>query len=691
MKKSLIGFLLLLTFLQVLKSSDTTKVSKPEPLPEKEFKFPEYQTVTLDNGLKIFIIEDHKQPTVEFRLLVPGGLSVDTLKPGTAEITASLLTKGTKKLNALDIAKKIDGVGASISANVETDFVTVKAYGLKKHLNTILDVYSQVIMTPSFPEGEFNKIIPQIISSIEQEKSDPRTIASKMSRKIIYGEEHPYAVSATEQTVSSVNISDVKKYFSNYFVPNNATLAVIGDVKPNDIIKEIKKRFSNWEKSKNDVTIKLPPVSPLPLGVYFIERPGSVQSTILFVSKAIPYTHRDYDLLELATNVISGGISGRLYKTLREEHSFTYTPYGRLSQNKYFGRYFCGADVKNPVTDTALVVMLNQITSLTKTPPDEQELAKVKTYQAGAYKMSFENSDFVGLLIQNADFYGKPVKDLETYAERIMNFSANSVKSIANQYLNPTKGYIVVVGSPEIKEKLTQFGKIFDFDLDLNPLSGEKAKMEEVNLTAEELIEKYINAIGGRTAISNIQTIIDTAQVEMIYSTGPIKGQLIQFQKAPDKKYMIFDMDMFKQETWVNGQDVWIKLEKTEKLNSNEAEKLISDAQMFRYSKLIEQGYKCNVLGKQGSYILMKAISPKGFASTFYFNSKTFLIDKVERVDVTTTGTLLLTELIKEYIEIGGVKLPRIAENVNPLYTIKLVNNYTLNQSLDDSLFLPKE
>lgn len=691
MKKCLIVFLMLLAFFQVSKSSDTTKVTKPEPLPEKEFKFPDYKTVTLDNGLKIFVIEDHKQPTVEFRLLVPGGLSVDTLKPGTAEITAMLLTKGTKKLTALEIAKKIDGVGASISANVETDYVTVTSSGLKKHLNTILDIYSQVIMTPSFPDNEFNKILPQIISEIEQEKSNPRIIASKMSRKIIYGEEHPYAIRKTEKSISSVNINDVKKYYSNYFVPNNATLAIIGDVKPNDIIKEIKKKFGNWEKSKSDVTIKLPPVSPLPLGVYFIERPGSVQSTILFVSKAIPYTHRDYDLLELATNVISGGISGRLYKTLREEHSFTYTPYGRLTQNKYFGRYLCGADVKNSVTDTALNVMLNLITSLTKTPPDEQELSKVKTYQAGAYKMSFENSDFVGLLIQNADFYGKTIKELETYSERIMNFSANNVRYIANQYLNPAKGYIVVVGSPEIKEKLSQFGKIFDFDLDLNPLSGEKAKMEKVNLSAEELIDKYINAIGGRDAMSNVQTIVDSAQVEMIYSTGPISGKLIQFQKAPDKKYMIFDMDMFKQETWVNGQDVWLKLEKTEKMNSDEAEKLISDAQMFRYAKLIEQGYKCNVLGKQGNYILMKAVSPKGFASTFYFNSKTFLIEKVERVDVTSSGTLLLTELIKEYIDIGGVKLPKIAENVNPLYTIKLVNNYTINQSLDDSLFVPKE
>jgi len=676
---------------QLMQSADSLKTGKPEPLPEKEFKFPEHQSITLDNGLKIFVIEDHKQPTIAFRLLVSGGKSVDTLKPGTAEITTSLLTKGTKKLSALGIAKTIDGIGANISANASTDFITVEASGLKKHMNTILDVYTQVITNPSFPEKEFEKFIPQMLASIQQEKANPRAIASKMARKAIFGEKHPYATDATETSVNSIKVNDIKSYHETFFVPNNSTLAITGDVKPDEIIKEVKKRFKNWEKSKKPLEFSVPTINSLPLGVYFIERPGSVQSTIMFSSKALPYTNKDYDLLDIATSVISGGIAGRLFRTLREQYAFTYTPFGSLSQNKYTGRYFCGADVKNNVTDSALTVMLNQINSLIKTPASETELSRVKTYQSGAYKMAFESSDYVAALIQDADFYGKPIQDLENYASRIMEYSANSIKNIASQYLNPTKGYIIVVGSPEVKEKLSSFGKLYDYDLDLNPLSGEKAKMERVSLNPIELIEKYIKALGGSEAISQIHTVIDTAQAEMIYGSGPMKGLLIQYQKVPDKKYTVFDMGVFRQEVWVDAQEVWLKLNKLEKLATKDAEKFIKDALILKDTKLLEMGFTCEVLGKQGNFILMKAVSPKGFSSTYYFDSKTFLISKIERVEETASGTMPITESIKEYVVVDGVKFPKLIETVSPLYTIKTDNKYYINQPLEDSFFRPSE
>ncbi|MFH1051127.1 MAG: insulinase family protein [bacterium] len=683
--------LIILVALQYAKATDSTIVSKPEPLPEKEIKFPEYKEFTLDNGLKVFVFEDHRQPTISFRLLIAGGKSVDTLKPGIADITASLLTKGTKKLTALDLAKKIDGVGADISASAGTDFITVQASGLKKHLSTILDVYSQVITGPVFPDKEFEKIVPQMIAAIRQEKADPRLIASKIARKAIYGEQHPYALFASEKSIGIINISDIKNYYINNFIPNNATLAIIGDVKANDIIKEIKKKFKNWEKSNKDFTYNIPSIKSLPLGVYFVERPASVQSTIMFATKAVAYTNKDYDLLGVATNVISGGIAGRLFRTLREEYSYTYTPFGNISQNKYTGWYFCGADVKNVVTDSALKVMLKQITSLTQELTKEDELKRVKTYQSGTYKMAFESSDYIAALIQNADFYGKPIEELAAYANKIMNFSPHAIKNIASQFLNPSKGYLIIVGSPEVKEKLSQFGKLYDFDLDLNPLSGEKAKMEPISMTSNELIEKYINSIGGRDSLNNIQTVIDSAQVEMISGSNVMKGTLIQYQKSPGKKYMDFDMNVFRQQVWVDGKDVWVKLNQVEKMETDESEKFIYDAQIFKDTRLVDMGYNCSILGKQGNTILMKAVSPKGFASTYFFDAKTFHINKIERVETTGRGTLPITETIKEYVEIAGMKFPKVIESVTPLNTIITVHYYIINQPIDDNLFLPKD
>ncbi|MFC2131841.1 insulinase family protein [Bacteroidota bacterium] len=663
---------------------------KPEPLPENEFKFPEYKQVTLDNGLKLFVIEDHEQPTIALRLLVAGGKSVDALKPGVAEITAGLLTKGTKKMNALDIAKKIDGVGASIPANASTDFITVNASGLTKHIDVILNVFSQVITAPVFPEDEFEKIIPQMLANIRQEKGDPRAIAQKMSRKVIYGENHPYALDPTESSIKNINIADIKKYFGKYFVPGNATLTVIGDVNSDEIISDIEEKFENWKESKESVEIINPAAKSMPLGVYFIERPGSVQSTIVYTSKAVPFNNRAYDELEIATSVISGGIAGRLFRTIREKYSYAYSPFGYLSQGKYSSRYVCGADVKNIVTDSAIIVILDQIRTLATVKPSKEELERVKIYKAGSYKMSFENSGFIAAAIQNADFYGKPVDDLETYATRIMTYTPYGIKEVASRYLNPKKGYIIVVGSPEIKDKLNQFGKVYDYDLDFNPLSGENAKMEEVSYDAAELIEEYVEALGGMEALNNIQTVIDTAKIEMITNGNASEGLLIQYQKAPNKKHFIFDMIAYKQEGWIDGENVWVKLDKVEKMQGTNAEMFLYDAILFKDTKILENGYTCEVLGKQGNRILMKAVSPKGLASTYYFDSETFLLKKIERVEETSHGTLPITERITEYVEINGVKFPKVIETVNPLYNIKTINNYTVNTPLDDAMFKPE-
>ena len=168
------------------------------------------------------------------------------------------------------------------------------------------------------------------------------------------------------------------------------------------------------------------------------------------------------------------------------------------------------------------------------------------------------------------------------------------------------------------------------------------------------------------------------------------QGSIVQSQKAPNMKYFVMEFDAFKQEVWVDGQNAWISLNEIQKIDFPEAEKYIYDATLFKDAKILEMGYKCTVLGRQQGKILMKAMSPGGFESTYYFDEKTNLLDKIERIEQMPSGPIPITETIKTYIDINGIKLPGIIETVSPIYTFKVENRYTLNIEIDDTVFKPE-
>jgi len=263
---------------------DLTK--KPEPLEVPKFVFPENSQFTLSNGLKVFVVEDHEQPTVSMNLLIPGGASMDGKKSGLAELCAAMLTKGAGKLEAKDIANIIDGLGASLSGKTGRDYITVSADFLKKHTTEVVDIFSEILTQPKFDEDELEKLQKIKLSEITEEKSNPNSLISYLGAKAIYGDEHPYSQHPNEKSIKSIKIKDVKEYYKKYFVPNNSSLVIVGDVNADEIQKMMEIKLFQW-KSGEIPKIEIPAPKPKPLGVYFVERPGSVQSSIMLNAPAV--------------------------------------------------------------------------------------------------------------------------------------------------------------------------------------------------------------------------------------------------------------------------------------------------------------------------------------------------------------------------------------------------------------------
>ena len=658
---------------------------KPEPLSEFEFKFPKYKVERLKNGLKVFLIEDKEQPTIAFRVLIKGGSSVDSEKSGIADLTSGLLTKGTKNYNADQIANTLDGVGASISASANADFISIYAQSLKKHEELLLKMLKEVILEPTFPKSEFEKLQKQTIASIQYEKSNPSTLAQSLSRIAIYGEEHPYAKRNTEESINSITRDDIINYYNKWFKSNNATIAVIGDFEEKEILQDLENSFSDW--SKGEVTnIEIPNVKTLPKGVYFVSRPNSVQSSIVVTTLTVPIKNRYYETLGLASNII-GAFSGRLFMTLREKYSYTYTPFGFQTRTRAINRFACGADVAKDKTDSAISVILSELQSLTNNPPTDEEFNRIRQYSLGSYLMSMESSSFIASLIQNTDFYGLMIEELPKYPNRLQSMTPYDIRIVANEYINPKNAQIIVVGDPSIKESLTKFGQLFEYDLDLNKVD---LKLERIKLTVEELLEKYIDAIGGINTINKINAIESKATSEMNINGQVFSGDIYTIKTKDGRMYEKSDFRLFYSETWVDSNQAWINIQNTTtELKDKELYRILFDANIFPLLNFSKFNIKSNILGKNSKYIVLETINRNAEKNIYYFNNNNYLLAKKETIINRENLIELFTEIYEDYQKIEGVLLPTKITNKSETMNSITYHNYVINPKFDENIFKP--
>lgn len=664
---------------------------KPEAALVKEVPFPKYEEVKLKNGMKLLIIEDHEQPTFDMRMQLLPGTTGDGDKPGLASMTLNLLPKGTSSRSALDIAKALDGLGAGVRVSAAGDAMSVSASGLKKHLSTILDIYADILMNPAFANDEVEKMRTQAVEGVRYEKSEAGQLVQALARKTVYGESHPYAVKESEESLKSITIEDIKKFHSSYFKPNNAYLAIVGDVTKSEIVPMLEKAFASW-KSGAAPAVKIPPIKPMPKGVYFIERPSSVQSSFVITGPSVPYNDPNFETISLTADVIGSGFGGRLFRTLRETYSYTYTPFGFVTRAKEANRFVAGADVRNNVTDSAIIVTKNELAKLTKEAPSKDDLYRLQRYTVGSFLMSFENTEYLASLLQLAELNNIPFSRVKNYPARIMAITPADIQKTAAQYMNPENMSVVVVGSREVLTSLEKFGPIYQYDLNIEPVRV--VAVESVSMSADELVAKHVQALGGNDAVKGLKSL--TTNSEVVLSAGPqsFKGKSLIKHKAPGKVVSMTDITVMKQERWVSGNKAWESSNGSPaaELSGQELENAMYEASIVPLATLKDKGYSLQIEGKQGDTYILKAKSGLGNEKTFYIDANTLMVNKVEYLAESPQGTMPVTEEYSNYAPVGGVKLPKnVTTTMGPGITVKMTNTFEANPTIDDKDFLPPQ
>ena len=452
--------------------ADLDRTQPPKPGPAPKTSFPDFKQDILPNGLKIFVVEDHREPKITLRLLVKAGDAADGTRPGLADLTASLLNRGTEKRNADAFAQETDFIGASVEAGSGPDSTTVSVNGLMKDLPKLLDLFTDAALHPSFPSDELAKQQRQAISALEQSKQVPSSLAARLRGKLLYGSTHPYGAFPTEESLAGLKREDLARFHQQYFSPDNSTLAVIGDFKAEEILPLVEKAFTDWQVAPTD-TQRIPvfpdtPKFPATLTINLVDRPGSVQSNILVCGKGIPRNNPDVPEIGVLNSILGGGFSGRLFQNLRERHGYTYGSSSGFSMNRVTGIFSASAEVRNAVTVPAIEEIMNEIRRLDAEPVPDPELDMQRQYLAGNYLLSLENPGVVASRVQEIDLYKLPVDYFKTYASRVSKVSADQIKKLAEKYIHPDGLTVVVVGeAKEVAPALEKLGPVTVYDTDL--------------------------------------------------------------------------------------------------------------------------------------------------------------------------------------------------------------------------------
>ncbi len=689
--KILILFFALAGFQGLFAQNDDFRKAPPAPGPAPEIRFGAYEEFSLENGLQVIVVENHKLPRIAFNLLVDVPPVKEGAHAGTAEMAGTLLARGTKTRSKADIDAAVDFIGASLRSSEEG------LYGacLVKHKDKLLEVMVDVLLHPTFPEEEFEKLKRQKLSELSSQKDDPDVVADNVAQMLRYGA-HPYGEVVTEKSIESVTVEGCKAFYENYFKPNISYLAIIGDIKVAEAKKIAEKYFSTWEKGTVASEFYERPEAPEAPVVAFVDKPGAVQSVI---DITYPVNLKPGSEDAIAANVLntllgSGGLSSRLNLNIREDKGYSYGVNSTLSPDKYVGYFSAGGSVRNAVTDSALVEFLYEMNRIRDERAPEEELQGVKNYITGSFARGMEQPETVARLALNTARYKLPRDYYANYLKNVSAVSAGRLQEVAGKYILPEQAYIVVVGNKaEVADKLGSFagnGELRFFDASGNPIAAEEDALPE-GLTALDVVENYLAAIGGREKLETVKDLTLT----MSTSVQGMAMQMTMQRKAPAKMLMKVEMNgMLVNETRFDGKKgMAAAMGQEQKLEGEDAESMRRDAELFRERKYKDKGYELaldgieQLDGKKAYRILVT--EPSGEKSTEYYDVQTGLKVKAISTQEGPQGAMTVSNEYGDYREVEGIRIAHELKSAGmaPFPITLKVESVKVNTGLADEIF----
>ncbi|HET8753553.1 MAG TPA: pitrilysin family protein, partial [Salinimicrobium sp.] len=495
MKTKIFSFILTCLFATGIQAQIDRSVM-PEPGPAPKINLEDPETSDLDNGMELLVVENHKLPKVTARLVIDN-VPVKEEKPGTAALLSAMLGTGTENISKDAYNEEIDFMGASVSFGSQSAY----ASSLTKFFPRVFELMAKGALKPKFTQQEFEDQKNQLLESLKFSEKDVAAIASRMSNVLAYGIDHPYGQFATPESVESITLADVQKYYDTYFVPENAYMVVVGDIDDDKVQDLVEKYFEDW-KAAAPPAAELPKVTPVTkTQINFVDMPNAVQSELRVQNLVdIEKSDEDYFPLLVANQILGGSFGSYLNMNLREEHGFTYGARSGFGTDEYgAAKFVASSSVRNAVTDSAVVETVKEINRIRTEKVAEEDLQLAKSKFAGNFVMALERPSTIADYALNIrtenlddDFY-------ENYLKSIEAVTPEDVQRVANKYFNTNQMRVIVVGKgSDVADNLEEM-KLLGKDVDVVYFDklGKKVEKPEFNkevdpsVTAEVVFDKY--------------------------------------------------------------------------------------------------------------------------------------------------------------------------------------------------------
>jgi zinc protease len=682
MKK--IHTVLILLFLTGIMQAQDRPQPKPGNSPVVNIKKP--QTFVLANGMKVLVVENHKLPRVSFNLTLDNAPFTEGSKKGVDELTSSLIGNGTKKTTKEAFNEEIDFYGANIN------FTSQGAYAssLSKYSGRVLELLAEGALQPNFTQVEFDKEKAKLIEGLKADEKSVPAIANRVVDVLAFGKNHPAGEYLSEETVKNVTLADVQANYATYFVPENAYLVIIGDIKFKETKEAVEKLFGGWKKQTAPKNTYPDPANVSKLQIDFVDVPNAVQSEISLVNTVnLRMSDPDFFPAVVANQILGGDFNSYLNMNLREKHAWTYGASSSIGSGKYVTKFKASSAVRNTVTDSAVVQFVEEIKRIRTQKVSDDVLKNVKAGYIGRFVMQVEKPQAVARYALNIETEKLPADFYEKYIQTINNVTADDIYRVANKYFLLDNMRIVIAGKgsdviPGL-EKLQI--PIYYFDKYGNSIEKPVTKKEApTGVTAKTVFENYIKAIGGEKAVSTVKTLYMNGTTTIPQAPGPLTFT----SKLDSKGKMVVSlamgtMNLMKQV--VNEKGAYIEQQGQRKnLEGNDLAEMKANAAPFEELQLQKRtDLKVDAIEPiNGS----DAYAIKDGKTTYFYDVKSGL--KVAESKVREQGGKSATQItnFNDYREVKGVKVPfNLIQNVGFELDIKMTD-IKINEGVSEVDFL---
>lgn len=442
------------------KKKDTALIAKQDAVlppigPDPKFSLPAIDKTKLSNGLNLWVVRQSELPIVSMNLVINAGGTLESAeKAGVATMTANMLNQGTKTRSAVDIANSLQSIGASVNANASWDASSVSMQTLTKNLDQALDIYTDVISNPAFPDKELASIKSRALVGFRQRRASPTAVAGVVYDKVLYGNQaYGRQLTGDEKTVAAMTRDDLVNFYNAYYRPNNATLIVVGDVTTAAVKAKLEKAIANWKPGEVPAIASASMTMAAKPAIYLVDKPGAAQSSVSIGQVGIARNNPDYYAVQVMNSILGGGGTARLFMNLREDKGYTYGAYSRFTPRRGEGPFSASGEIQTVSTKEAVQEFLKELNGIRGAiPVTPTELDVNKQSLIRRFPSQFETVGQISGQLSNLVVYGLPDSTFNEFITKVNAVTAGDINRVANKYLDPSKMAIVIVGDRKVIE-----------------------------------------------------------------------------------------------------------------------------------------------------------------------------------------------------------------------------------------------